>query len=1121
MPPAKRIRTRGQFRASSSLSRPSSSVAGETTTPVPASSVSQTVLLALPSPSLNISVASYTQAATPIAPTAPLQPHPSTLRTSSSPLALQRATNRGPARRLRHVDYTIGWICALPVELAAAKEMLDEEHQPLPQHASDPNSYTLGRVGKHNTVLMVLGLTGTNSAASAAAQMKSTFTSVQLGVMVGIGGGVPSAKADIRLGDVVVCQPSKDCGGVIQYDSGKTRPDGVERTGFLNAPSMALLNAVARLKASHLTGRFGFVEHLAKLSNQSLFARDKAGPDVLYDPEYNHEEGEENCNNCKQEHSVRRQTRGEHVMIHYGTIASGNQVMRDAKERDKVSAKLGGVLCFEMEAAGVMNSFQCLPVRGICDYSDSHKSKSWQPYAAGTAAAYAKELLLLLPPAKVEMAKVEMDPFTLRVIPTLPMATGAAFDSHQDEHSVECLQDTRTELLRDISDWAEDPHGKFIFWLNGVAGTGKSTISRTVARSFEGKGQLGASFFFKRGEDDRGNVAKFFTTIASQLAIRRPQLSPFIARTIDNDPTIVDKSSHEQFQKLIIQPLKDAPLNFSPLIVVVDALDECEQEQDVRSLIQILEQGKDVSSVQLRIFITSRPELPIRLGFIEMSKETHLDVVLHVIQQDTIRRDLALYLHHEFARIRRKHNFLSRARLPSDWPGDETIQKLVEMAIPLFIFAATVCRFIADLKWNPKKTLAAILEHQHEGSNLERTYLPILDQQIADQPGNKAKAKLVAEFREIVGIIITLATPLSIISIAQLLGVSEDDIEIRLDSLHSVLSIPEDKKKPVRLLHLSFRDFLVDTEKAAGEFWVDEHEMHGKVAIKCLQLMSKGLKNDICSIGIQDPGKLRAEISDKTIKMYLPAEVQYACQYWVHHLENSKEPLLYQDAVQVFLKEHFLHWLEAMGLIERMTESVNAVNTLQSLFSSGKNTELQSFLFDAKRFLLKNRWIIEHAPLQTYISALIFAPEMSIIRKQFQMQIPDWILFQPNMQDTWDAALQTLEGHSGAVRVVAFSPDGKQLALWDAGSGKALQELKGHSGPFRAVAFSPDGNQLASASNLPRSIIFQEQWVAIGTEKLLWLPAEYRSSKFGAAVHEGKVGWGCPSGRVLIMEFIC
>ncbi|KAF2402795.1 hypothetical protein EJ06DRAFT_309188, partial [Trichodelitschia bisporula] len=298
MPPAKRIRTRGRFHASFSLSRPSSPVTGETTTPAPASNVSQT---------------------------------------STFPLALQRTTNRKSTRRLRHEDYTIGWICALDIELAAARKMLDEEHQPLPQAASDPNSYTLGRVGERNTVIMVLGLTGTNSAASAVAQMKSTFTSVQFGVLVGIGGGVPSAKADIRLGDVVVCQPSKDCGGVIQYDLGKTRPDGVERTGFLNAPPKALLSALKSLNANHLKGRVGFLHHLAKLSSQSLFARDKAGPDVLYDPAYNHEEEEENCNNCKKEYSVRRQTRGEHVLVHYGTIASGNQVMRDAKERDKVS----------------------------------------------------------------------------------------------------------------------------------------------------------------------------------------------------------------------------------------------------------------------------------------------------------------------------------------------------------------------------------------------------------------------------------------------------------------------------------------------------------------------------------------------------------------------------------------------------------------------------------------------------------------------------------------------------------------------------------------------------------------------------------------------------------------
>ncbi|KAF2403403.1 purine and uridine phosphorylase [Trichodelitschia bisporula] len=282
-----------------------------------------------------------------------------------------------PARRLRHEDYTIGWICALPMELAAAQDMLDEEHQSLPQNAADSNVYVLGRIGGHNVVIACLpvGQIGTNAAASVAAQMQLAFSSVRLGLIVGIGGGVPST-ADLRLGDVVVSHPFKDHGGVV------------------------FLKAIATLKANNLRERVGFLHSLSKLAQYPRFARDKAGPDDLYHVTYNHEGGPDDCQKCRKECVVRRQPRGEHVVVHYGTIASGNQVMRDAKERDKVSTKLGGVLCFEMEAAGLMNSFPCLVVRGICDYADSHKNKSWQPYAAGTAAAYAKELLLLVPPAK-------------------------------------------------------------------------------------------------------------------------------------------------------------------------------------------------------------------------------------------------------------------------------------------------------------------------------------------------------------------------------------------------------------------------------------------------------------------------------------------------------------------------------------------------------------------------------------------------------------------------------------------------------------------------------------------------------------------------------------------------
>lgn len=307
-------------------------------------------------------------------------------------------------RCLSRDAYTVGWVCALPIELIAAQEMLDKEHDDLPSDGNDTNIYTLGSIGEHNVVIACLpaGQTGTNSAAAVAMQMKSTFRAIRFGLMVGIGGGVPSPGTDIRLGDVVVSQPAKGHGGVIQYDFGKSTPSGFERTGFLNTPPPILLSALTKLQARYGRAKSDPWLHMLKLSKLPQFSHDQVGDDVLFDGGYNHVGGGDNCMLCNDTRKLHRKKRAvNRPEPHYGTIASGNQVMRDGATRDQISSEFGGVMCFEMEAAGLMNSFPCLVIRGICDYADSHKNKEWQPYAAGTAAAYAKELLLVIPAVDV------------------------------------------------------------------------------------------------------------------------------------------------------------------------------------------------------------------------------------------------------------------------------------------------------------------------------------------------------------------------------------------------------------------------------------------------------------------------------------------------------------------------------------------------------------------------------------------------------------------------------------------------------------------------------------------------------------------------------------------------
>ena len=311
-------------------------------------------------------------------------------------------------------EYTVGWVCALPSEMAAAKAMLDEIHQNLAkQDPSDHNNYILGQVKNHNVVIAGLpaGVYGTTPAATVAKDMLWTFKSIRFGLMVGIGGGAPSPTHDIRLGDVVVSQPSGTSGGVIQYDRGKTVQEGeFQRTGALNASPMVLLTALNRLKADHYTGDSQILHYLSEMITKRPKMRKEysyqgASNDCLYRAEYDHGDPAATCDQCDRTQEIQRDVRGDiEPVIHYGTIASGNQVIKHGVTRDRLSKELG-VLCFEMEAAGLMPDFPCLVIRGICDYADSHKNKRWQEYAAAAAAAFAKELLSVTSPDRVLQEK--------------------------------------------------------------------------------------------------------------------------------------------------------------------------------------------------------------------------------------------------------------------------------------------------------------------------------------------------------------------------------------------------------------------------------------------------------------------------------------------------------------------------------------------------------------------------------------------------------------------------------------------------------------------------------------------------------------------------------------------
>jgi hypothetical protein len=511
----------------------------------------------------------------------------------------------------------------------------------------------------------------------------------------------------------------------------------------------------------------------------------------------------------------------------------------------------------------------------------------------------------------------------------LPSVKDAAFDSFSDQLDARCHPGTRIELRHQIIHWSEDPSGKPMFWLNGMAGTGKSTVSRTIAQAFHDTGRLGASFFFKRGEGDRGNASKFFTTIASQMARRVPRLAPYIKAAVDGEPEIGHKSLQEQFEKLILTPLSKMEEKDTKLIVI-DALDECENIGHVRMIINLFSQ---FSKTRIRVYMTSRPEFYIRLGFKEISKETYQDFILQDIPPQIIKHDITAFIETELERIRKQNS----DRLPSDWPGEKTIQQLVNMAVPLFIFAATICRFISDPRWNPNKRLLNLLEYQiaSQADRLDGTYLPVLDQLLVGL-NNSDRESMIAEFQYIIGSMIVLANPLSARALANLLDIEKEIVDYRLDSLNSVLVIPIDDS-PVRILHLSFHDFLLDRTKCGkNPFWVDEQKTHAALAVKCLDLLmnTECIKEDICNL--KKLGIARKDIDSSVISTHLPAEVQYACSNWAWHLTEGKCKISDKGQVHSFLETKFLYWLEALSLMGKIHESIGMVTSLQPLLEVSK-----------------------------------------------------------------------------------------------------------------------------------------------------------------------------------------
>ncbi|KAL4972605.1 hypothetical protein BDW66DRAFT_154582 [Aspergillus desertorum] len=584
--------------------------------------------------------------------------------------------------------------------------------------------------------------------------------------------------------------------------------------------------------------------------------------------------------------------------------------------------------------------------------------------------AEAESILTHIDELLLELKKVKESVTMLN----LPFAKGALFDSYADQREAECLPGTRTELLRQVKDWAKSSK-RCIFWLSGMA------------------------------------------------------------------------------------------------VIVVDALDECEREEDVEIILELLPKVEKATGMVIRFFLTSQPESPIRFGFDQIGESGYENTILQNLDDNVIKHDITFYFRDEFSKIRWKR----RRDLPPGWPGEERIEALATTAVPLFIFAATVCRFVADKDFDPEERLREFSTNS-TGSKMDDTYRPVLNQLLVKD--EKDRDKLIEEFQKIIGVVITLASPLSLSSLAELLETPESQISIRLDLFHSVLTIPDDPKLPIRTLHLSSMIIwwmsllasssddktikLWDPANGALKHTLEGHSgpVRSVVFSQDGRLLTSG--SDDKTIKLWDPatdGQLLASGSgDATIKLWDPATGALK-----HTLESHSGPV----RSVIFSKDgHLLASSSDDNAIKLWDPAIGALkHTLE-----GHSDAVGSVAFSPDGQLLASGSHDGTVKLGILLPAPSSIPWKAIL-----------ILASGSHDDTinlWDlvtgALKDALVGHSSLVLSVAFSPDGHLLAsgscdrtikLWESATGAVKPILDGHSRPVQLVSFSKDGHLLASSSD--------------------------------------------------------
>ena len=501
-------------------------------------------------------------------------------------------------------------------------------------------------------------------------------------------------------------------------------------------------------------------------------------------------------------------------------------------------------------------------------------------------------------------------------------APGAGYQ-HGDRRG--CLRGTRETVLNEIELWTKDPDKSPIFWLNGLAGTGKSAIAQTVSEWAFADGLLGASFFCSRDFTDRSDLHFIFPTLAFQLAHQYPTFRSVLVPLLQSNPDVTHESLYNQMGKLIVEPLRSAGVS---TVIVIDALDECKDEEPSSAILSVL--GRFVEQIPgVKFFITGRPEPRIKTGFRLPLLVDSTDVfVLHDVHPNLINNDIRLFLRHELSE-------LARRRRLDGWPSDEHIDLLCRRAAGLFVYAVATIKFLDNQVQLPKRRLEVIAGlpecTDHEGKTRLNSNMTLdsLYTSIPRTPFGEEDPQTHAKVRSTIGAVVLLVNPLPPSAIAELIGLDPEEVILFLTSVHSLFAIEEDFSQPVKPFHKSFPDFITDPLRCAdARFYISPGNLHLELAMNCLRAMNEGLEQNLLSL---PDYALNSEVEDLETRIddRISLVLRYCCQFWDCHLTKTVGDVIdILPRLRIFLEEKFLAWLEVLSVLGATRGAVAALDQL-------------------------------------------------------------------------------------------------------------------------------------------------------------------------------------------------